>query len=579
MTKFLFSRADGPWDYPNFGFRAAAGAILNGAFFTPPITLPPDVFWTVYTGASSQTGITLIPGANGSVPSPYPTVDGYILTYQHSTGGYIPESPADWLATDGMTAALSATYASHDDIIVPPAASGNSLGKVGVILTPGGPGTWDETAVEGLNVVYDHESGKLAGVYVGYQGTGSTEVARIGIAYSDDGVAWVKKGILYTASGTVGAGDEGGVTGPVLVYENGLWHLFYIGLAETGYEGGTHHPIMLATSPSLTTPTWTRRGKVMEVGGTGWRQQNLWHASPVKHEGEWYCFMNASRADFSEVIGYAKGGRTLLDPWVLDDVNSPLLVPGGPYEGSIIGDPQVRPIPGGYRMDYYAVTGNPSAGCFYATTSYEDFPLGWVRGNDSKTILSPTESYDSIYAHKALPFEFAGRLYLPYTSVGDDQIRRVALAVDPPFAQDRSIVRLANEGVTEYAATINAWAGVGGFAKTLKARVGQWIEMSLSGFANNGDGDLRVDAQITVDGVVVGYASGGTANHTGFSGLGAKGGVYTPFGGTFQFSVLPIFLKDGQAITIVLVLRADGAARSVFTGNGAQLHWSVKNLG
>lgn len=107
--KFQLTRPDGPWDYPTYGFRAVSGAILDGTNFSPAITEPPDVFWTVYTGGSAQTGITLIPGANGTAPPPAPTADGNILTYRRSSGGYQPATPAEWFALPEVSSAVASS--------------------------------------------------------------------------------------------------------------------------------------------------------------------------------------------------------------------------------------------------------------------------------------------------------------------------------------------------------------------------------------------------------------------------------------------------------------------------------------
>jgi lysophospholipase L1-like esterase len=106
VTKFLLARPDGPWDYPTLGFRAAAGAILDGSLFSPAITDPPDVFWSVYAGGSGQTGITLI-NYNGTTTPSAQAPENSIGVYRRGLGTYVPTAPAAVFALPEAVDALS----------------------------------------------------------------------------------------------------------------------------------------------------------------------------------------------------------------------------------------------------------------------------------------------------------------------------------------------------------------------------------------------------------------------------------------------------------------------------------------
>jgi hypothetical protein len=86
-------------------------------------------------------------------------------------------------------------------------------------------------------------------------------------------------------------------------------------------------------------------------------------------------------------------------------------------------------------MDYFGV-GQGGAFDFYATTTDEQFPTGWVRGNGGDPILSPgpAGSIDELYAHKPTIVRAKGRVYHYYTAVmAGDTNRRQAVAVEGPI--------------------------------------------------------------------------------------------------------------------------------------------------
>lgn len=310
---------------------------------------------------------------------------------------------------------------------------GNSLTKMGQVLPLGSGAAWDTILIEGFNPIYAPDEGRFAGVYTGYSTQGGNEQGAACLAWSDDMKNWTKVATpLLTASGGTTLPDSHGLTGPVLLYDAGTYYLYYIGLSAYGYEGGTP-TVCVASSPSLTTPVWTRHGAILSPNsGVAWRHTFVWHPTILKRGTTWYCFMNATNSSNQEVIGYATS-PSLLGPWTFDDVNSPLITPSS--GNRIAGDPSVTKFPGGFRMDYYqATTDSSSASDYYAVTTDSNFPLGWVTKNGGSPILSPgaTGSIDEQYAHKPGCMIFGGRMYHFYTAVGSNG-RVAALAVDPPF--------------------------------------------------------------------------------------------------------------------------------------------------
>lgn len=316
--------------------------------------------------------------------------------------------------------------------------------KLGIVL-PVGTAAWENWLVESPNVTFDPITQQWLMVYVGYSTlAGAADAASVGLATSLDGVNWTRTGTpLLQGTGVVGDSDRYGTTGPSLFIEGGVYHLFYIGLDATGYEGGTKR-MMLATATSLSGP-WTRRGVIIapSAAGNGWRSVAIYHRSIIKHpDGKFYMFFNAYGVVATvsgERIGYATA-TNLLGPWTVDDVNSPLLGLGAPssWEDEIVGDPSIYRVGDTWYMAYYGFDGvNGQNGVAY--TSNALFPLGWTKHPQNPILkVGATNSYDDMHAHKPCIVQTPGAIYHYYTAVGNGQPtagkRSIALAIDSPSA-------------------------------------------------------------------------------------------------------------------------------------------------
>lgn len=346
---------------------------------------------------------------------------------------------------DANTAALVVDHTSQTGAVL-----GASFDAVGAHVDAGlNPGAhllalrrgasweWDSQIVESLSPFWDHRSGRWAGVYTGY-GTlygDSLERGAIGLAFSSDLTTWAKTGTpVLTATGNAGDPDQNGCSGPVVVFDSGTWHLFYIGLTGTGYEQGTK-TLNLATTTSppsqWSSGGWTRHGIVLTGGGTGWRAQGVWHPSIVKHGSTWYLFINATGTDGIERIGYATA-PALTGPWTFDDANSPLIDHSSSgWDSQFVGDPCVYKVRDGWVMHYFGVnTATGAASDGIATTTDAAFPLGWAK-HPANPILTPgpAGAFDSKYAHKPVVVQSGGRAYHFYTAVDTSDVRQVGVAI------------------------------------------------------------------------------------------------------------------------------------------------------
>jgi len=502
---------------------------------------------------------------------------------------------SDAIAGKLDTAVAAATYAVKADTDAAAASLetdplGNKLYKLGIVLDKGAPGSFDNVSVESLTTFMDPESGRLAGVYTGYGDTGGIMRAGIGLAYSDDGITWTKNGQLLGGTGMVGDADKGGTTGPSIVLHNGIYHLFYIGLSETGYEGGSRS-VMLATSPSLRNPVWTRRGKILDKGGNGWRMYDVWHPQVFQNGGKWYCFVNASglvAGVNQERIGYATA-PDITGPWTFDDLNSPLLSGDG-----IIGDPCVNKVPGGWRMDYYYAAGG-TASDWYTTTTDTAFPLGWRQHDPAQTQYRTIQpgvptSIDEQYAHKPFIQRYAGKVFHYYTAVNSFGDRRIAAAVDTggvplpvrgglrdtATPMNIGTFSMVKSGTSDSDALPGPNWGLGMLsACRVSAKPGDMLELTLGYVANDETGDCRADAVILVNGVAINYLS---KNEHGFTRWGAMGGRFTSAGGTAHYELTDADISH-DTVEVAPVFRVQSGTRRVFGTTADPIEFTVRNLG
>lgn len=360
------------------------------------------------------------------------------------TGDQVFEGVADFTAATVLGIEAGGGGGGGDDAIEVAAALsdiGVGLVKVGRVLNVGASGAWDSSMVEGGCVGLDPATGQYAMTYVGYQSVAGVLTARAGLAHSPDGITWTKTGTpILAGTGVTGDPDEGGVTGPMWLHEDGVYYLFYIGLTQTGYEGGTKS-ICLATSTTGLEGPWTRHGAVISPSGTGWRGGAVWRPYVVKRDATYYLFFNANPTTGGERIGYATA-TSLMGPWTVDDVNSPVLTvgPSGAWDYNMVGDPVVRRIGDIWIMDYFGT--NSAAGTAndgIAVTTDAAFPLGWKKLSLNPVLTSTPGTYDQTGAHKPYTVHIGDALFHYYTAIGIGG-RTIALAISHP---DPAITKLA----------------------------------------------------------------------------------------------------------------------------------------
>jgi predicted GH43/DUF377 family glycosyl hydrolase len=330
-------------------------------------------------------------------------------------GGYFEGATVEE-ALQELGASAGDSPADHD------LPHGYDLTKQGIQIERGSTGTWKEALVESPNVFWDPAGGHYKMVFVGYSGTPAapTEGA-LGYATADspDG-PWTEYGSNPFFSKSGAGTDSAGCSGPLVWYEDGTYHLYYIGLTASGYEQGTK---TLNYAHSTDFSSWTREGAIISPSGSGWRNTAIWHPNIVKRGGLYYLFFNAT-GSVTERIGYATSPD--LATWTVDDVNSPVLSEGagGQWDDVHVGDPSVYRIGETWYMAYYAYDGATSRDGI-AFTSDADFPLGWTKYSGNPILSEGAAgSYDENSAHKPAIWLTSTRLYHWYTAVSESFLKR-----------------------------------------------------------------------------------------------------------------------------------------------------------
>ncbi|MBW4594408.1 MAG: glycosyl hydrolase [Brasilonema angustatum HA4187-MV1] len=137
--------------------------------------------------------------------------------------------------------------------------------KVGQILAPGEPGSFDERGIGTRQVL------KINRQYVMfYEGVNSSGYHSIGIAISDDGIDWKKDqgeqsggSVFCHAQKGSGYWDARAIGTPCVVpMDDGSFRMYYIGANEGGYdELSSQHQIGLAVSDGSNFRKWYRWGE------------------------------------------------------------------------------------------------------------------------------------------------------------------------------------------------------------------------------------------------------------------------------------------------------------------------------
>jgi hypothetical protein len=228
--------------------------------------------------------------------------------------------------------------------------------KFGIVLDIGGPG-------QGLHIGKPSVLQMPNGTYaMWYHGTDVSYGYSIFRAWSPDGITWHKQGVIMQKGG---AYQETGVYVPYVIYHNGVYHMWYGGLFQSG---GNRASIHYATSTDEGF-TWQKQG------------MELYHNSGVTcpyvlFDGSqwrmWYCGIYWGNPNQSRIH---HAHKTLIsDPWIQDGV---VVNNDGPYDYPSASYPNVLPTATGYEMFYTGYV--PYTGPFRILHATSPDGMSWTK--------------------------------------------------------------------------------------------------------------------------------------------------------------------------------------------------------
>lgn len=142
------------------------------------------------------------------------------------------------------------------------------------VLVKGGAGAWDESYAY-LPVVVRNDS-----LYqMWYTGRSASSIVQTGYATSTDGVNWSKHPDNPVLSpGAPGEWDSGGASAGNVLFEDGLYHMWYFNWSNP-ISG-----IKIGYAISTDGTTWTKHAgnPILQPGSSSWDAKNVWFPSVIK---------------------------------------------------------------------------------------------------------------------------------------------------------------------------------------------------------------------------------------------------------------------------------------------------------
>lgn len=248
------------------------------------------------------------------------------------------------------------------------------------VLTRGGIGSWDDWDTSSVSVVYD------GGLYhMWYEGRAYLEHSQIGYATSSDGLHWTKQGggpVL--SAGADGSWDSNSVGQPCVRKDGSEWKMWYTAASSNGASG-----IGLATSSDGMHWTKSPANPVFTKGAAGsWDSVAVFRPSVLIEDGTYHMWYGAI-----EAIGYAHSFDGI--HWTRSSLN-PVLSPGplGSWDDDGVYAPSVISLGGRYHLWYQGSSRSGSRAHFGHAEAAD--PEHWTRDLLNPVIgPGPSGSWDA----------------------------------------------------------------------------------------------------------------------------------------------------------------------------------------
>ena len=196
----------------------------------------------------------------------------YILDDHLNLTGTTAITRGSWVETsngDYMQGTTDNVSVSGGSINLKPSLSFNILNGGNAVLKPGTGTAWDTVLITGYSVVMVNSTYYMH--YVGSRGTSLMTARQIGLATSTDGLSWTKYSGNPILKARVNSYDWTNLNNPVVVNDNGTWHMWYGG--NHGNQNAAQSQdidICYATSPDGYNWTKSSSNPVMVNGFAAW---------------------------------------------------------------------------------------------------------------------------------------------------------------------------------------------------------------------------------------------------------------------------------------------------------------------
>jgi sucrose-6-phosphate hydrolase SacC (GH32 family) len=278
----------------------------------------------------------------------------------------------------------------------------------GAVLDVGARGAFDAAWTTCPSVLFD---GKRYRMW--YSSFYESDVGKGGIGYatSEDGIHWKREnqGQPVLEVGPPGSFDDGQVMGPQVLFENGVYRMWYTGMSVHWHSSHLgYYRIGLATSRDGI--HWTRGNKgtpVLDVGATGSHDEVQAATPSILREGRGYRMWYAAWApSFQHTICTATSDDGI--HWRRENSGSPVrgLLSGGQY------GPTVIRLGSRYLLLYMRNTSETRG--LYTATSHDGF--NWTAlGTDPAIPTGLEPAFDSSLAGHSSFLAVGNRIIVWYT--------------------------------------------------------------------------------------------------------------------------------------------------------------------
>ena len=221
---------------------------------------------------------------------------------------------------------------------------------------------WEGSAVEMVHVI------EVDGEYNMWYSSGS----EIGFAESSDGLSWTKaSGNPVLTPGQPGEWDDAGVRDSAVLYENGIFKMWY-----AGYDGSNHR---LGYAESNDGRIWTKSllNPVLDPGPAAWDSLFVWDPFVLNLTGTFHMwYMGSDTSYLDGQIGYATSPDGV--NWIKHPSNPVLsLGTAGSWEDREVGGPFVIAEDGTFKMWYTGHDGLSSRIGYAVSIDGINWNRGW----------------------------------------------------------------------------------------------------------------------------------------------------------------------------------------------------------